>query len=193
MGNCETTIKPLHAGLSLHLGSWAALVEPAKLVRYAVFVKEQAVPIEMELDEFDAVSTHAVIFSTVESRVAAEAASDSTAVSVEAELESVTEAELEAGQAEGEKSAAARALATGRLLPDGHIGRMAVMADARGLGLGAQVLQALIDEARRQGMTEVVLSAQLHAMGFYQRFGFVAEGDVYLDCAIEHKDMRLKL
>ena len=159
MGNCETTIKPLHADLSLHLGSWAALAEPAKQVRYAVFVEEQAVPIEMELDEFDAVSTHAVIFST----------------------------------AELDKCVTARALATGRLLPDGHIGRMAVMADARGLGLGAQVLQSLIDEARRQGMTEVVLSAQLHAMGFYQRFGFVAEGDVYLDCAIEHKDMRLKL
>ena len=159
MGNCKTTIKPLHTGLFLRLGSWAALAEPAKQVRYAVFVEEQAVPIDMELDEFDAVSTHAVIFST----------------------------------AELDKSVTARALATGRLLPDGHIGRMAVMADARGLGLGAQVLQSLIDEARRQGMTEVVLSAQLHAMGFYQRFGFVAEGDVYLDCAIEHKDMRLKL
>lgn len=180
MENCETTIKPLQAGLSLQLGSWAALAEPAKQVRYAVFVEEQAVPIEMELDEFDAVSTHAVIFSTAEISTATEAGSE-------------VDAEVVIGHSGAERPANERALATGRLLPDGHIGRMAVMADARDLGLGARVLQALIDEARRQGMTEVVLSAQLHAIGFYQRFGFVAEGEVYLDCAIEHKDMRLKL
>lgn len=141
----------LNNPLSLQLGTWEELSEAATQVRYAVFVQEQHVPVEMELDDFDAVSTHAIVWR-------------------------------------GEEP-----LATGRLLPDGHIGRMAVMASARGLGLGAQVLQALINLAKEKGMSDVVLSAQIHALGFYQRQGFVAEGDIYLDCGIEHKDMRLSL
>ena len=64
-------------------------------------------------------------------------------------------------------------IATGRLLPDGHIGRMAVAAAHRGSGLGSQVLTALMDEAVRLGMAEVCLNAQTHACDFYRRHGFV--------------------
>ncbi len=84
-------------------------------------------------------------------------------------------------------------LATGRLLPDGHIGRMAVRRQARGTGLGGLVLKRLIQAARERGDEEVVLSAQVHALGFYERYGFVAEGDVYLDAGIEHRTMHLTL
>lgn len=134
----------------LVLGSWETLAKAATLVRFAVFVDEQQVPAEIELDDFDAVSLHAVVFDEHNDPVA-----------------------------------------TGRLLPDGHIGRMAVMASARGTGVGGMVLQALIEEGRRRGHKALVLSAQTHAIGFYAKYGFMAEGDIYLDAGINHRDMRL--
>jgi predicted GNAT family N-acyltransferase len=51
-------------------------------------------------------------------------------------------------------------------------------------------LQHLIERARQRGDREVVLSAQTHAIGFYEKFGFVVEGGEYLDCNIPHRDMR---
>ncbi len=86
-----------------------------------------------------------------------------------------------------------RALATGRLLPDGHIGRMAVLKAARGQGLGSAVLNALMQQARKKGFAEAVLSAQTHAQGFYSRHGFVPEGAEYLDAKIPHVLMRKAL
>lgn len=85
------------------------------------------------------------------------------------------------------------AVATGRLLPDGRIGRMAVVAAWRGRGLGQAVLQGLLAAAQARGLTEAVLSAQLRAMPFYVRAGFVAEGPVYDDAGIPHRSMRLRL
>jgi predicted GNAT family N-acyltransferase len=85
------------------------------------------------------------------------------------------------------------AIGTGRLLPDGHIGRMAVVKDWRRRGIGALILGALMDEARRQGHKEVVLSAQLQAAEFYREQGFEAEGKVYKDAGILHQAMRKKL
>ena len=82
-----------------------------------------------------------------------------------------------------------RPVATGRLLPDGHIGRMAVLAECRRTGLGGQVLQALIEAARQRGHLCVALSAQVHALSFYRRHGFVAEGPIYDDVGIPHQDM----
>jgi alpha-beta hydrolase superfamily lysophospholipase/predicted GNAT family N-acyltransferase len=82
---------------------------------------------------------------------------------------------------------------TGRLLPDGHIGRMAVLADARRAGLGGRILTALVGEARRRGDTAVQLSAQTHALDFYRRHGFVAQGEVYDEVGIAHRHMRRPL
>ncbi|MHB1374092.1 MAG: GNAT family N-acetyltransferase [Thauera sp.] len=84
-------------------------------------------------------------------------------------------------------------VATGRLLPDGRIGRMAVLAPLRGTGMGGAVLQALMAEAVRLGMLEVVLNAQVHALDFYRRHGFVEHGDVFLEAGIEHRAMRRSL
>jgi hypothetical protein len=84
-------------------------------------------------------------------------------------------------------------VATGRLLPDGRIGRMAVVPAWRGRGVGAAVLHRLVDEARARGLAEVVLSAQVQAMPFYARAGFVAEGPEYDDAGIAHRSMRLRL
>ena len=88
---------------------------------------------------------------------------------------------------------AGKAIGTGRLLPDGHIGRMAVVKDWRRRGIGALILKALIEEARKQGHKEVVLSAQLQAAEFYREHGFEAEGKVYQEAGILHQAMRRKL
>lgn len=88
---------------------------------------------------------------------------------------------------------AGKAIGTGRLLPDGHVGRMAVLASARGQGVGAALLGALLGEARRRGVARVVLNAQTRAAGFYARFGFVAEGGEYLEAGIPHITMARSL
>jgi len=85
------------------------------------------------------------------------------------------------------------AVGTGRLLPDGQIGRMAVVKEWRRQGVGAAILEALVEEARRRGHTEVVLSTQLQAAEFYRDHGFVAEGKVYQEAGILHQKMRRKL
>ena len=135
----------------VQVGTWAQFKELASPIRQEVFVLEQNVPLEEELDVRDADCVHAVAFSSN-------------------------------GQPIG----------TGRLLPDGHIGRMSVLRSHRGLGVGGQILKALMEQARMKGFEEVVLSAQTHALGFYQQFGFVAEGEEYLDANIPHLTMRRK-
>ena len=138
--------------LRIVIGDWNDLRHDAQGLRVEVFVIEQGVPIELEWDEGDEVSIHAVAYD-------------------------------ESGQA----------IATGRLLPDGHIGRMAVRKSARGRGIGSQVLTALLDEAAREGHTELVLHAQLHAWTFYERHGFVGEGEEFMEGGIAHRRMRLWL
>jgi len=133
---------------SVRLLSWADAREQACRVRFAVFVEEQGVPQEIELDEWDAPSEHALVLD-----------------------------------------AAGRAIATGRLLPDGHIGRMAVLRDWRGQGVGAAVLSALIARARVRGMTRAVLNAQTRAQGFYARFGFARIGAEFMEAGIPHVNM----
>ncbi|WP_404413541.1 GNAT family N-acetyltransferase [Vreelandella aquamarina] len=84
-------------------------------------------------------------------------------------------------------------IGTARLLPDGHIGRVAVLKEQRGLGVGVALMQAAIDAARQQDHARVVLSAQLHALAFYEHLGFVAYGDTFLDAGIPHREMVLTL
>jgi predicted GNAT family N-acyltransferase len=84
-------------------------------------------------------------------------------------------------------------VATGRLLPDGHIGRMAVLKEWRNRGIGGRMLEALIQRARERGDAEVALSAQVHAVPFYLANGFVPEGDEYLEAGIRHQAMRRQL
>ncbi len=90
-------------------------------------------------------------------------------------------------------AADATPIGTGRLLPDGHIGRMAVLADWRGRGVGRALLDALVAEARRCGMDCVVLNSQVHAEGFYARAGFSASGEPFMEAGIPHRTMRLNL
>lgn len=140
------------AACTVRLGTWAEMAAQATPIRYDVFVDEQKVPADIELDAWDARCLHALAFD-----------------------------------ADG------RPIGTGRLLPDGHIGRMAVLASARGLGVGTAILRALMQAARQRGHAEVVLSAQTHAVAFYKREGFTEEGAVYEDACIPHINMRCAL
>lgn len=76
-----------------------------------------------------------------------------------------------------------------RLLPDGHLGRMAVLAEWRGHGVGSALLAAATVAARAQGMPTLELSAQVHATPFYAKAGFIVDGDVYDEAGIPHVRM----
>jgi predicted GNAT family N-acyltransferase len=136
---------------TIRLAPWSEAKTQAQRIRFAVFVEEQGVPAELEMDELDARCIHALAF-------------------------------------EG-----SQAIGTGRLLPDGHIGRMAVLKEWRGRGVGAALLVRLVQAARERGDAEALLSAQVHALGFYRAHGFVAYGEVYEEAGIPHQAMRLNL
>ncbi|HNM47107.1 MAG TPA: GNAT family N-acetyltransferase [Candidatus Sumerlaeota bacterium] len=129
---------------------WKSALE----IRMAVFVVEQHVPAEEEVDAIDEVAHHVLAFD---------------------------------GEA---------AIATGRLFtaPEdatlGKIGRMAVLESHRGSGAGSAIMDALLVEAKRRGYRTVALSAQLHAIPFYERHGFEAYGGVYDDAGIPHRMMK---
>jgi predicted GNAT family N-acyltransferase len=82
-----------------------------------------------------------------------------------------------------------QAIACGRLLADGKIGRMAVLPGWRGRGVGAAILAALVDEARQRGLRRVYLHAQTHAEGFYAAEGFSVEGERFEEAGIPHVAM----
>ena len=85
------------------------------------------------------------------------------------------------------------AVGCGRLLPDGHIGRMAVRRAFRGRGIGRAVLDALLAAAARRGLNLLQLHAQTHAQGFYAQAGFVAEGAEFDEAGIPHRRMLRRL
>ena len=72
-----------------------------------------------------------------------------------------------------------------------HIGRVAVLKQQRGRYWGVGVMEALHEEARRRGYAGVTLGAQEYAVGFYAKLGYVARGEVFLDAGIEHRWMDL--
>jgi predicted GNAT family N-acyltransferase len=137
--------------LRIELKDWNAARAEASRIRLTVFVEEQRVPPQIEIDDQDAVCVHALAY------------------------------------------AGGKAVGTGRLLPDGHIGRMAVLKQSRFLGVGGAILERLVEEARRRGMREVVLSAQTHALEFYRKHGFREEGEVFEEAGIPHQEMRRML
>lgn len=86
-----------------------------------------------------------------------------------------------------------RAVGTARLLPDAHIGRMAVLAEARRDGVGGRILQRLLQIAAGRGDRAVELSAQSYVCPFYARHGFEPVGDEYLEVGIAHRRMVRRL
>lgn len=84
-------------------------------------------------------------------------------------------------------------IGTGRLTPERKIGRMAVLREWRGRGVGEALLATLIDQARAMGYEEVELHAQVAAIGFYEKAGFEAFGEEYDEAGIRHRSMRRRL
>lgn len=82
-----------------------------------------------------------------------------------------------------------RVIGTGRLLPDGHIGRMAVLEEHRGQGIGFTILEMAVQKARYLGFKEVVLHAQSHARAFYERAQFCVRGEEFMEAGIPHIEM----
>jgi predicted GNAT family N-acyltransferase len=82
---------------------------------------------------------------------------------------------------------------TGRLMPTGKIGRLAVLASSRRHGVGSRLLRRLTALARERGLPEVYLHAQVSALPFYAAHGFVAEGPEFEEAGIAHRRMRLAL
>jgi predicted GNAT family N-acyltransferase len=138
----------------------------ALAIRTTVFVEEQRVPPDEEIDDHDRTDRAAVHALAV---------------------------------AGGEAGAAGtpRALGAGRFYAVDsatvQIGRMAVRADARGRGVGAALLTALVNEARRRGFARAHLHAQTHAATFYRKAGFDDDGPLMWDAGIEHQPMSLRL
>jgi|SRR5690348_8469201 predicted GNAT family N-acyltransferase len=138
----------------IEVGKDRSRMAQAWALRRRVFIEEQHVPEEIELDADDADAFHALA--------------------------------LEDG----------RPVACGRMVAHGDyakIGRMAVLAERRGTGVGRRVMEFLIEHARRLGFRHVVLDAQLHAEGFYLKQGFTPVGDTFEEAGIVHRRMKRAL
>lgn len=86
----------------------------------------------------------------------------------------------------------AKAIGTVRMLRDGHIGRLAVLADYRKRGVGKALLNKALRHAKMLNLREAWLNSQQQAIGFYEPFGFVAYGPEFQDAGIPHQSMRLR-
>ena len=141
--------------MEILLKSWKEAEVDAFLVRQEVFILEQGVPAELELDELDSSAAHVLAYQD------------------------------------------AHCIGTGRLVnlsaKQAQIGRMAVLAKFRGKGIGKQILQKLVDLAASQGVREIILHSQVSAIPFYGKLGFQAQGGVYDEAGIPHRNMMLTL
>lgn len=91
------------------------------------------------------------------------------------------------------ETAGGEPIGTGRLAADGRIGRLAVLKAFRGQGVGDAIVVHLIDAARAAGMRRCYLYSQVHALGFYERYGFVAHGPEFMEADIPHQEMTMML
>jgi predicted GNAT family N-acyltransferase len=135
--------------------------DAALAVRYDVFVTEQNVPEDLELDEHDETADHFVAYDD----------------------------ELPVGAGRLVVEPPGFAAADPALGPVAHLGRLAVRPDARGTALGVALVRAIEDRAAERGLRVVALSAQTHALGFYERLGYAAYGEEFDDAGLPHRWM----
>ena len=131
--------------------TWQQDKELLSNIRYQVFVVEQKVPIELEIDDDDPLAAHVLCLAD--------------------------------GQPVG----------TGRILLDGHIGRLAVLQAHRKKGYGNKLLDHLELIAQENGLTEVFLNAQITAIPFYEKRRYMIISDIFDDAGIPHQTMRKTL
>ena len=84
-------------------------------------------------------------------------------------------------------------IATARLLDTGQIGRMAVLKPFRRCGIGSAMLHNILSIAKAMDMETVFLNAQVDAIQFYKKHGFIEQGDVFDDAGIPHLNMVMSL
>jgi predicted GNAT family N-acyltransferase len=141
--------------LEILIKPWKEAQTDAFLVRREVFIHEQGVPAELELDEYDPLASHALSYLD------------------------------------------GRCIGTGRLVNLGggqaQIGRMAVLAQFRGMGIGKQILERLISIAKSHEAHTIILHSQVAAIPFYEKLGFEAQGTIYDEAGIPHRNMILLL
>jgi predicted GNAT family N-acyltransferase len=141
--------------LKILIKPWKEAQTDAFLVRQEVFIQEQGVPAELELDEYDPLAAHALAYID------------------------------------------GRCIGTGRLVDLGsgqaQIGRMAILANFRGAGVGKQVLEKLVQLASSKQAELIVLHSQVAAIPFYEKLGFEAKGPIYDEAGIPHRNMILLL
>ncbi|GHH85026.1 GNAT family N-acetyltransferase [Streptomyces capitiformicae] len=131
-------------------------------VRKEVFVVEQGVPEDLEYDAYDVVAVH--VLAVRDDGVPLGAGR-------------LLHGEAAVGKTGGEPGV-------------GVLGRLAVLGEVRGLGVGVALVRAVEEAARARGLTAVDLGAQTHALGFYERLGYVAYGPEFLDAGMPHRAMR---
>jgi len=134
---------------------WEEAAPEAYSIRSLVFIEEQGVPQEIEIDEWDPLAQHALAYED------------------------------------------GYCIATGRLvnLQDGsaQIGRMAVLAQFRKQNIGSKVLTTLIEYGKSLEIYKFILHSQLSAIPFYEKQGFIAEGPIYDEAGIAHRNMILHI
>lgn len=133
--------------------SWPDAANLAFMIREAVFIQEQGIPLALEVDDDDLQASHALAF------------------------------------------AADQCVGTGRLIGIDslrcQIGRMSVLKNYRQQGIGGQILQALMAHGIEQGFRDFLLHSQVTALPFYEKWGFIAEGEIYQEAGIPHRSMKL--
>jgi predicted GNAT family N-acyltransferase len=135
--------------------SWQQASKDAYAIRKQVFIEEQGVPQDLELDEFDPTCWHALAFED------------------------------------------SQCIGTGRLVAmgvnQGQIGRMAVLPQFRGKGIGKAILLKLVALAQTQKISSLMLHSQALAIPFYEKYGFNTQGPIYEEAGIDHRNMILLL
>ena len=132
--------------------SWQSHRDELLSVRREVFVVEQKVPAEEEIDGLDPSATHLL-------------AADLNGLSI----------------------------GTARVLPDGHIGRVAVLKEWRHYGVGQALTEAAIEYLKSQHFKEAKLNSQIQVVEFYKKLGFETHGEIFFDCKIPHVAMSKRL
>ena len=84
-------------------------------------------------------------------------------------------------------------IACARLKADGQIGRMAVLPDYRNHGIGTKLLKLILQDAAVKNLSQLYLHAQVEAITFYQKQGFIAQGEVFYEADIAHRKMNIDI
>lgn len=146
----------------VRLATTVAEVSDAYSVRHEVFVVEQSVPSHLEIDELDDTADHFVAY-------------DDMGVPVGAGRLVVEPAGFEGAPASTS--------------PVGHLGRLAVLKEARGTGVGAQLVREIESRAASRELGQIALSAQTQAISFYERLGYTPHGPDFDDAGLPHRWM----